>query len=110
MLKKLLLITAVTVPIYAMNKKAELQEWVKKADTIQIEGLKWPFTIQITNDDTVADIKNVLKMTDNIPIDQQKLFPIIPGSNMLGAELDDAHNIKEIMNRYNTKKLQVKHK
>jgi len=91
--------------MYAMNKEVELKEWVKDAKNIQVNWLKGSTLVIIGINETVSEIKEVLAMLIDIPIDKQKLFPVMNGK--FGTELHDTDNIKHIMNKYGTRNFHV---
>lgn len=123
MLKKIFLSLSLgMIPALAMQEEAKtaaintFQPGVQQADYIQIEHSQLCQILVIHDMTTIADLKHKLLNEGTIPVCQSELRPIwkeesywlIPTwvtPDKFGPNLDDARNVKEIMNQYNTCRL-----
>lgn len=101
------LFTLITFSCPAMQQS--LRPWVQAAKEISVITVEQTIAVPINNNATVADVKVFLRdKPQGIPIYQQTLYVLKDGWETFDASHasrleDDSKNIKEIMNKKNSK-------
>lgn len=104
---KLSFLFASIASLSAMENQA-IKPWVKNATKVTLRTMKMSYDVNISDDTTVLDIKEIMESNEGIPVVQQKIRAIYSRPYTLGllqneADIaDDYTNVKKVMNQYNT--------
>ena len=111
MLKKLYILSCLaTLPVFGMKteKSLMIKPWVNDANQVCVQSIKTSFDIKIDDTTTLLDLKKELEKSEGISVNSLAITPIYRSAwnlwliQKMGPKLDDAVNIKKIMNEYNT--------
>lgn len=105
----LLFVSLLPLGIFAMDKQP-LAPWVQKVNKIEVASTlkKTMRSYSIDDDTTVLELKKQIQDDQGIAFDQQSLLVLIRHWWLFeknGPYLADSDNIKQVMARYNTRRL-----
>lgn len=82
------------------------EQWVDEATHVYVKTKKNSFEFSINSNTTILDIKKILVMTAEIPIDQQELQAVSTHLRIFKSYspiLKNKKKVKEVMSEFNTK-------